>query len=334
MFEVQGGFKWPLFPLTSAVLCDVDLMLPGEEHVRFKKYNSSIHTWSKVPVGHIVTLKPGEHIFLKGYDVTRCRDFDHLLSASQQRDVHFFKNLPHERTQVREGLKRKKVSRASNTVSSGDDEEEKKDRSWHRSKTTTRPPILPSRYKTASNSVLHLTPSDSDAGSRAQPLHPSVKLESTLIDLTMSDASDAEKSNVPMPAPIRNKRARSSRSPSLPSTPSLSLDGDESSDDSLHPAWPADFYVVDIVQGFKKCDEARRGRRSVAEAFIKCFKIPFRRTTFYNHRQHWDNAPAAIRDKALHAGRNSAGLWTTFLDHAHAKTVEPVDQRKQKKKRV
>jgi len=44
----------------------------------------------------IVTLKPGKHIFLKGYDVTRCRDFDHLLSASQQCDIHFFKNLPHE----------------------------------------------------------------------------------------------------------------------------------------------------------------------------------------------------------------------------------------------
>jgi len=258
-------------------------------------------------------------------------------------------------------LKRKKVSRASNTVSSGDDEEEKKDRSWHCSKTTTWLPILPSRYKIASDSVLHLMSSDSDAGSRAQPLHPSVKLESTFIDLSMSDAdptssippsqpivklelkvidltmsdpSDAEESNVSMPTPIRNKYAHSSRSPSLPSTPSLSLDGDKSSDDSLHPSWPADFYVVDIVQGFKKCDEAHCGQRSVAEVFIKCFKIPFWRTTFYNHRQHWDNVPAAIHDKALHAGRNSAGLWTTFLNHARAKTVEPVDQRKRKKKQV
>ena len=94
MFEVWGGFKWLLFPLTSAVLCDVDLMLPGKDHALFKKYNPSIHTWSKIPVGHIVTLKANEHIFLKGYDVMSCRDFDRLLSASQQHEHHFFKNFP------------------------------------------------------------------------------------------------------------------------------------------------------------------------------------------------------------------------------------------------
>jgi len=82
VFEVQGGFKWPLFPLTPAILYDADLMLPGEEHVWFKRYNPSIHTWSKIPVGHIVTLKAGEHIFLKGYDVDSCRDFDHLLQQA------------------------------------------------------------------------------------------------------------------------------------------------------------------------------------------------------------------------------------------------------------
>lgn len=304
MFEVQGGFKWPLFPLTPAVLFDVDLMLPGEEHVWFKKYNPSIHTWSKVPVGYIVTLKPGEHIFLKGYDVTRCRDFDHLLSASQQRDLHFFKNLPHERAQVRQALKGKKVSMASDNDISDDDEGERKDRPWHHLKKTTRPPLAPSRYKVKpSDSMVDLAPSDSDDGSCTwpsrpvatpctQPPQPIVKQEPKIIDLTEDDVKDD------LPAPVRKKRARPSSSPSLPSTPRLSPDGtDESSDDSPVPAWPADFYIVDIVQGFEKCDEACRGQRSVPEAFVKCFNVPFRRTTFYNHRRHWDKAPAAIHDQ-------------------------------------
>ena len=90
------------------------------------------------------------------------------------------------------------------------------------------------------------------------------------------------------------------------------------------PASPMDFYVMDIVQGFEKCEEACRGRRSVEKAFVKCFKMPFRHTTFYNHRRHWNKALAAIRDEALRAGRTSAGLWTTFLDHIRAKTVEPM----------
>jgi hypothetical protein len=76
-------------------------MLPGEQQARFKRYNPSIHNWSKVLVGHIITLKAGEHIFLKGYDVNNCQDFDRLLSASQQCEPHFFKNISHERAHVR-----------------------------------------------------------------------------------------------------------------------------------------------------------------------------------------------------------------------------------------
>jgi hypothetical protein len=90
--------------------------------------------------------------------------------------------------------------------------------------------------------------------------HIAVKVEPTMIDLTMSDEEEA------MPAPMTGKRVRSSRSsislssslsPS-PSPHSSPNETDEGSDDSL-PAWPAEFYVVDIVQGFEKCDEACRG---------------------------------------------------------------------------
>jgi hypothetical protein len=173
-----------------------------------------------------------------------------------------------------------------------------------------------------------------------------VELEPTFIDLTMSDEEDSDGIPAPtvtnnalplmddaMPALKRNKRPHSSSSPSPSlSTPRSSPNGsDESSDDSP-PAWPGSFYVVDIVRGFEKCDEGRRERRSVEKAFFKCFKVPFRSTTFYNHRRNWDNASASSRDAALHAGHTSAGLWTTFLKHSRAKTVKSVD--KKRKKRV
>ena len=145
MFEVQGGFKWPLFLLTPAILCDTDLMLPGEKQARFKKYNPSIHTWSKVLVGHIFTLKAGKDIFLKGYDVNNCQDFDRLLSASQQCEPHFVKNLSHECTYVRRALKEKKVWKASKVLSSDDKAEE--DRSSVSSKITQPLSTLPRRFK-------------------------------------------------------------------------------------------------------------------------------------------------------------------------------------------
>jgi hypothetical protein len=114
-----------------------------------------------------------------------------------------------------------------------------------------------------------------------------VKVEPTFIDLTMSDAEDdalAPMDNV-MPAPTKKKHARSSSSPSPSlSTPRSSPNETEESSDDSPPAWPAAFYVVDIVQGFEKCDEAHRERRSVEKAFFMCFKVPFRSMTFYNHR--------------------------------------------------
>ena len=48
MFEVQGGFKWPHFVLTAAILSEVDLLFGDETEARFKLYNTVIHTWTKV----------------------------------------------------------------------------------------------------------------------------------------------------------------------------------------------------------------------------------------------------------------------------------------------
>ncbi|KAF8234246.1 hypothetical protein L208DRAFT_1099814, partial [Tricholoma matsutake] len=106
VFEVQGGFTWPLFTLTSATFSEAGLLLPGPvEETHVKKYNTWVHTWLLVPVGHVIMLKPGDHIFLKGWDVTNCHDFKTLLSGSQDCKPHFCNNLPQKRTHVRKALK-------------------------------------------------------------------------------------------------------------------------------------------------------------------------------------------------------------------------------------
>jgi hypothetical protein len=296
----------------------MDLMLPGEQEVWFKRYNPSIHTWSKVLVGHIITLKAGKHIFLKGYNVNNCQDFDCLHTASQVSKPHFSKNLSHEHASVWQALKEKRVWKAGRIMSNDGETEE--DQAQASSKIMPWPLMLPWQFKVEpSDFALGLVASDRDSTSHHMA-------EPTFIDLMMSDAEDA------MPAPTKRRCAHFLPSPSpSPSvlTPCSSPNETEESSDDGPPAWPAVFYVVNIVQGFERCDEAHLEQRSVQKAFFKCFKVPFWSMTFYNHHWNWDNASAASQDAALCAGHTSDGLWTTFLKRSHAE----VDK-KRKKRRV
>ena len=195
-----------------------------------------------------------------------------------------------------------------------------------------RPLLIPQRFKVEpSDFAIPLTTIDTLPQRTA--LHPPhvVKVEPTVIDLMISDSeSDAQ------PVTMTRKRARSSNSlspsPSTPSSsPRSSTDDAYDTDDHL-PAWPSAFYVVDIVRGFEKCEAADRSRKSVKEAFTKCFCIPFRHSTFYVHRRHWKVASQACRNEALCAGCTPAGTWMAFLERTCGKLVQ--EKKKKNTKRV
>ncbi|KAF8232274.1 hypothetical protein L208DRAFT_1195857, partial [Tricholoma matsutake] len=95
VFEVQGGFLWPNFVFTAAVLSEVDLLVGLEPEAHVNVLLSS----------HVIPLKDGDCIFLKGLHITDCHGFDHLRSDSQQCSPHFSKNLPWEHTHVQKALK-------------------------------------------------------------------------------------------------------------------------------------------------------------------------------------------------------------------------------------
>ncbi|KAF8238041.1 hypothetical protein L208DRAFT_1214824, partial [Tricholoma matsutake] len=106
VLEVQGGFKWPHFILSSAILSKVGLHHEGEQ-LKFWLYNTAICTWTTVQIGHIITLQDGDQVFLKQADVTRCLKFDALLSGSEEHKPHFVKDLPCDCTYIRQALKAK-----------------------------------------------------------------------------------------------------------------------------------------------------------------------------------------------------------------------------------
>lgn len=100
VFEAQG-IQWPHFVLTMDLLGEVDLLGQAQaevDNVHVKLFNTSICTWTKVPIGHVITLRHGDRIFLKALDVSECVSFDALLAGSERMDPHIPKYLPCECT--------------------------------------------------------------------------------------------------------------------------------------------------------------------------------------------------------------------------------------------
>jgi hypothetical protein len=123
VLEVQGGFKWPHFILSSVILSEVGLH-HEDKQLKFRLYNTAVCTWTTVQISHIITLQDGDHIFLKQADVTRCLKFDALLSGSEERKPHFVKDLPCDRTYIRQALKAKtRQSEKMEEILSSDEDE-------------------------------------------------------------------------------------------------------------------------------------------------------------------------------------------------------------------
>ena len=295
VFEAQG-LQWPHFVLTKDLLGEVDLLGRAQvdgDNVRVKLFNTSIRTWTKVPIGHVITLRRGDRIFLKALNVSECVTFDALLASSERTDPHISKNLPRERAFVRHALAAKQDTFVE--VLGSDNEID-----------DVTP--LPCQFKCPPSRPLRKF--SQTHISRPSSVH--VKVEDAgitikeEIDLTITDDDD-------LPVPSR-KRPLSTSSAGSSYHHSPSPSDQDQDDDANVRVWPADFYTVDIVRGFDKCEQARRARQGVGKAFTAVFQVPFRSTTYYNHRQNWELAPQRCRDKALAAGRTPDGLWTTFLN--------------------
>ncbi|KAG2125807.1 hypothetical protein DEU56DRAFT_983117 [Suillus clintonianus] len=112
----------------------------------------------------------------------------------------------------------------------------------------------------------------------------------------------------PPPSSLTPPPTRGSAWTSHGSTPSDAIDLDDVK------VWPADFHVVNVVEGFRRCEIARKSRRvSVQKAFESYFGVPFKKTTFHEHRTRWFKAPQALCDKYLEARRTDRGLWSAFM---------------------
>jgi len=176
-----------------AQLSYLGLYHQDEQVVNFRLYNMTIHTWTTIRIGHIITLRDGNRVFLKRAYVIHCLEFDNLLSRSRGHNPHFSRNLPRDRAYIRQALKAKKIEAEIDIPCSEEEQEvepvEKDEcRSWASQDTSTQacpaPPLLvPQKFKTV------------------------IKVEPIVIDLTISD-SDGDT----QPITMTHKRSRPSGS--------------------------------------------------------------------------------------------------------------------------
>ena len=102
--EIQDGFIHPYFKLTPSMLVDIGFDA-GTKLLLFR--NPRFGTFARVKVGHVITVKENDHVFLKALDITDCAVFDQqceVLTSKTGRPVHLRNNLPGEREYVRDAI--------------------------------------------------------------------------------------------------------------------------------------------------------------------------------------------------------------------------------------
>ncbi|KAF8227031.1 hypothetical protein L208DRAFT_1223569, partial [Tricholoma matsutake] len=75
ILELQEGFSWPYLVLTADVLANLELDTP----CLVQLYRQDLGTWLNIKPGHLITVKKGDHVFLKARNVKNYQDFDRHL---------------------------------------------------------------------------------------------------------------------------------------------------------------------------------------------------------------------------------------------------------------
>jgi hypothetical protein len=325
---------WPNFEITAAVLADLELTADGQSTPRLHLYRSLLGTWTKVQLGHVIPVEEHATIFLKSLNVSVCYDFDHHLEAASKlsQPLHFRHNLHRERSHVAAQLDHQLV--LTSRMAS-----KRKGKGLASKHLLSSPEALPSRKRLlplhgfdalSPSTQFTVTPSPSnhriktevhDSESDLQSRRPRQPLAKTEVQDPTSDFQSRRPRRQPprqlTPTVISIDDTDSDTYlPTNPTTRHSPIIITSSSDSSSkkhvgQKTWPADYHAIDIVNCFVACDEL--DGKQVADIFYEHFGLPFRKTTFYDHRARWVAASQQAKDQAIKSGRTQAGLWSKFM---------------------
>ncbi|KIJ89905.1 hypothetical protein K443DRAFT_15707 [Laccaria amethystina LaAM-08-1] len=83
------------------------------------------------------------------------------------------------------------------------------------------------------------------------------------------------------------------------------------------PKWPADFFAIDIANFFDEIEDSASDTR-VLSLFEHHFGqwVAYKRSTYYNHHQCWQEATLEAKQAVLSAGQTEAGCWSNLMSTA------------------
>ncbi|TFK49845.1 hypothetical protein OE88DRAFT_1646242 [Heliocybe sulcata] len=280
-----------------------------------KLYESS-RTWFTICIGHTVDVRAyKQHLFLHATSVTKCLDLSHLYGAAMvEMKPHLRLHLPEERRAVRRASESLSVySEASSSKGRRDDDSG----DWPRRKF---------RAVSSPTSPVGLGLS---LGSRLTSFSPSLSPSS--MPLSWSPSPSAME-------PLRLPAVEHETTALLPPAAADVVSHHEFAGDSLSPAsfayfrrWPQDFHACDIQSAFVELNVLARHGHAIGTAFTQRFGVPFKSSTFYDHRDRWLSASQEVRDNAVKAGLTEAGLWSAFMKLTSG---NESDRKARKKKRA
>ena len=301
-----------------------------------------------VKLNHVVELKDAPRVFIKATHVQRCQDFEVFLSTTSlsAASPNIRTNLAWECAYVKRKtteyelsqlsklsfVKNKHSLSPSSVVSTPKHPRcQMHEESPTPTLTTYRPPVPPPKFigksapgatrvvkKSAAARQRELMESyDSDSGLEMTDLglaKPFVVTHSSVMSSTPCSTSTVSPSLVASTSTVHLKHAVKQEEhdivvPFLIPTKYV----------TKKPKWPADFFAVDIANFFDEVEDGASDTR-VRSLFEHHFGqwVAYKRSTYYDHCQRWQEATLEAKQVVLSAGQTEAGCWSNLMSMTQA----------------
>lgn len=290
-FIHQGGFVWPNFCISTAVLAAAGFQT-ADESTWYHLYNRSRRSWQRFKANHItpVDLMMTE-ILIKAVNVKTCARLDEYLTDNMKGATtpHFRTNLRGERESVKAKLDAKFLQSNPSTPSPSTTSKSKSKRA-HKVSGLYLPTTPTSKQLSFSklSANVHTTPISISSSSPS----PFCR-QGDIIDLTDSDSSDTYST------PVKRRKV-------VVKHEQYDLPLASSATQAVKRQWPSDYPALDVIHILHSC-KPPPSRTTIAQHFYSLTGIPFKSSTYYDAWSRWDEATQEQRDNA-----EGCGLWKNF----------------------